>query len=187
MATHWAKMIDLLKGRPHAVGAEVGVFRGVFAAKLLAALPGIKTYYAIDPWEMYDDHYKTLQRNSCERTVNQNNAYKQFLNRVKPWQNKIVVLRKMSMDALIDVPDESLDWVFVDANHSYEYSKADILGWSPKVKPGGLISGHDIIDKGKAKGVVRKIPFGVDRAVKEIFPHFQMDANANVWWVFRNK
>jgi len=40
--------------------------------------------------------------------------------------------------------DNSLDFVFIDAGRDYDSAKADILGWWPKVKPGGLLAGHDI-------------------------------------------
>jgi hypothetical protein len=40
--------------------------------------------------------------------------------------------------------DNSLDFVFIDASRDYDSVKADILGWWPKVKPGGLLAGHDI-------------------------------------------
>ena len=86
----------------------------------------------------------------------------------------------MSQDALIEVPDCSLDWVFIDANHSYEYAKSDIIGWSKKVKTGGIVSGHDFYDKNKNSR--RGVPFGVEKAVIELVENFTVDAEANVWY-----
>jgi hypothetical protein len=40
-------------------------------------------------------------------------------------------------------PDQSIDWVHLDARHDYESVKADIIRWLPKVKPGGWLSGDD--------------------------------------------
>lgn len=185
MRPHSQLVVSLLKDNLHSVIAEVGVFRGMFTVDLLSRLPGITKYYCIDPWELYDDHLATLQRNSCERTVSHENIFRQFKKKIEPWRSKVVIIRKMSQDALVNIPDDSLDAVFIDANHSYEYTKADILGWTPKVKVGGLISGHDIVDKGKAKGVVRAVPFGVEKAVKELLPGYQMNAHANVWWIIK--
>ena len=47
------------------------------------------------------------------------------------------------MDGAKDVPDESLDFVFIDAEHTEEDCSADIIAWLPKVKPTGRIMGHD--------------------------------------------
>ena len=47
------------------------------------------------------------------------------------------------MDTLIDIPEESLDFVFIDAEHSYESVKEDVNGWAKKVRHGGIVSGHD--------------------------------------------
>lgn len=42
------------------------------------------------------------------------------------------------------VDDKSLAFCFVDAAHDYASVKRDIAAWLPKVKPGGIIAGHDI-------------------------------------------
>jgi len=183
MKPHARTIINVLRKKPHAVGAEIGVFRGFFAMFLLRSLPNIQTYYCVDPWELYPDHLKTLQRNSAERSSNHENVFRQFQHRTKQWKNKIVVVRKLSQDALVDVADGSLDWVFIDANHSYPYSREDIIGWSKKVKVGGLISGHDFRDMGKRKGVVREVPFGVGKAVRELVPEFEVEGNT--WYTFK--
>ena len=59
--------------------------------------------------------------------------------------------------------DESLDAVFIDADHSYEAVKTDIQNWMPKVRKGGILAGHDYNSAWP----------GVIRAVNEIFPEAQ--------------
>ena len=49
-----------------------------------------------------------------------------------------------SLDFVASVPDQSLDFVYIDGDHSYEAVKKDIIAWIPKVKIGGVICGHDI-------------------------------------------
>lgn len=53
------------------------------------------------------------------------------------------IINKLSMDALNDFEDNSLDFVYIDGNHTLPYIAADIFGWERKVRKGGIISGHD--------------------------------------------
>jgi predicted O-methyltransferase YrrM len=61
------------------------------------------------------------------------------------------------------------DFVFIDADHSYEAVKADILAWAPKVKPGGILAGHDICTYNS-----------VQRAVVDCLGEYQ--CTGNVWF-----
>ena len=53
------------------------------------------------------------------------------------------IIRKTSADALGEIGDESLDFVYIDANHDFPNFIFDLHNWSKKVKMGGIISGHD--------------------------------------------
>lgn len=57
--------------------------------------------------------------------------------------DRVTIHRMKTVDAAALVPDGSLDFVFIDADHTYEGCKADILAWAPKVRNGGAITGHD--------------------------------------------
>lgn len=179
---HWHVIISLLKGQPHAIGAEIGIFKGRFCNRLLKNLPGIKKYYCIDPWEHDSAYKKTLRAKSNENKSSLQHAFKTFTNSTDKWKHKRIILRMTSMEALEHVPDNHLDWVFIDGNHSYEYAKPDIIGWSKKVKVGGLISGHDFFDNA---AVHRKVPFGVAKAVKELVPKFETQRGPNVWYAWK--
>lgn len=48
-----------------------------------------------------------------------------------------------TVEAAKEIKDKSLDFVYIDAGHSFEEVKADYEAWLPKVRPGGIISGHD--------------------------------------------
>ncbi len=52
----------------------------------------------------------------------------------------IVGQSDLSADAF---EDQSLDFVFIDADHIFTRCFADINSWLPKIKPGGIIAGHD--------------------------------------------
>ena len=49
----------------------------------------------------------------------------------------------MSVDFAKTIPDNSLDFVYIDANHSYACVMDDMTAWTPKVRSGGIVSGHD--------------------------------------------
>jgi len=70
--------------------------------------------------------------------------------------------------------DESLDFVFIDADHSYESVREDIECWYPKVKKGGIIAGHDYID----------IFPGVEEAVREMFDT-RYEVKHTTWYHFK--
>ena len=63
------------------------------------------------------------------------------------YKEKVVWFRKESTSITIDeIPDQSLDCVFIDGNHEYQYVLDDLQFWSKKVRPGGQILGDDYCD-----------------------------------------
>ena len=68
---------------------------------------------------------------------------------------RVDIRQQHTVEAAKAIDDQSLDFVFIDADHSYEGCIADIRAWGPKVKFGGLIAGHDYNDKWP--GVIRAV------------------------------
>lgn len=118
------------------VGVEVGVLRGQYSEVLCKTIPDLKLY-CVDAWEVYDKY------------VDFGDELKSFYDltkeRLAPYNCELI--RKYSMDAVKDFEDESLDFVYIDGNHTFEYVTNDIAEWSKKVKKGGIISGHDFFRK----------------------------------------
>ncbi len=81
-----------------------------------------------------------------------------FHNHMAPLAGHYETIRGSSSESARFFEDGSVDFVFIDADHVYDRVKEDILAWLPKVKPGGIIAGHDY-----------NAPHGVERAVNEIF------------------
>ena len=121
-------------------GAEIGVWQGEFSACLLAHNPALHLTL-VDPWVAYSD-YRDHTRPDLIAT-----AYQQTLDRLAEpiTAGRVTVLRKFSTEAAADVPDRSLDFVYLDGNHSLWHVINDLTLWSKKVKPGGIIAGHDYI------------------------------------------
>ena len=75
----------------------------------------------------------------------------------------VVIERKLSTEAAHDYPDAYFDWIYIDTDHSYRTTRAELELYAPKIKPGGLIAGHDY-SKGNFVGMYR---YGVIEAVHE--------------------
>lgn len=111
------------------VGAEIGVETGAYAKVLCEAIPGLK-YLGVDPW--YVGGMKNhVHRGQYEQTIKNLASYDATL------------IRKFSMEAINDFENASLDFVYIDANHQFDYVVRDIIEWTRKVKKGGIVSGHD--------------------------------------------
>ena len=122
--------------------AEVGSWLGngstqVFL-RVLEPFEGAEVF-CIDTWQGSSNVQRHLD------FVAQYDAYGTFLHNVASAgsRTKLTPIRAASVAAADSFADGSLDFVFVDADHSYEAAKADIAAWRSKVKPGGILCGHD--------------------------------------------
>jgi len=106
-------------------GAEIGVDRGRFSQYMFKVIPGLHLF-CVDPWR-WKLRGESRYRSTVER-LSQFNA---------------TIIRKNSIDALVDVPDESLDFAYIDGDHTFDYVMTDIIWWSKKVRYGGVVAGHD--------------------------------------------
>lgn len=111
-------------------GAEIGVRTGEYSEAICKAVPGIELL-CVDLWDAYyhfsadsgATHYEIAQK------------------RLAPYNARLV--KAISTDAAREVPDGSLDFVYIDADHRFDYVMEDIITWSRKVRSGGIVSGHD--------------------------------------------
>ncbi len=79
-----------------------------------------------------------------------------FMANIKPYNYGVLIMKYESVAAAKLVKNASLNAVFIDANHDYEYVAPDIKAWLPKLKTGGIIAGHDICGMGH-EGVIRAV------------------------------
>jgi len=128
------------KGKKDLIGAEIGVYQGENALNILKYLP-IKKLYLIDPYQNYQDYSKTK-----DPAANQDKldiAKIQAIQKLSEFKNKIVWINKRSDIAHKEI-EEKLDFVYIDANHSYEFVKRDMENYYPLLKIDGVLCGHDI-------------------------------------------
>jgi len=131
-------LLELMNELDFKVGAEIGVAGGLYSRTLLERVNGLKLY-CVDPWAPYDGLIES--RYPAGNTVKLNECFEKAKRRLKGKNAEII--RKTSMDAVKDFKDENLDFVFIDGNHTFEFAINDIAEWSKKVRPGGMIIGHD--------------------------------------------
>src|ERR1700674_3826178 len=152
MTSARAEMYSTLKSRFELAGllnelellgtaVEVGVFRGVFSRQLLERWDGRKLIL-VDPWRHLEDYLDSWNLSDSEMEGN----YQETLKVLAPFEERIQVLRMRTQEAAALVPHASCDFIHIDANHSYEAVKHDLLLWFPKLRVGGLMSGHDYFD-----------------------------------------
>ena len=113
------------------VGAEIGVRRGRYSRILCQANQKLRMY-CIDPWIAIDAKY-TQQR--------QDELYAVAIKNLSPFNP--IIIRKTSLDALSDIPDRALDFIFIDGDHHFDAVVMDIILWASKVKHGGIMACHD--------------------------------------------
>lgn len=133
-------------------GAEVGVFEGSYSKVLLDTMPNLNLL-CVDSWST--DTGWGIRKNSA--------SYPVAVEKLSHYHNA-TILKGSSVDVAKDILDGSLDFVYIDADHTYESVKADISAWGPKVRAGGIISGHDYFHA--RNGQVGVVP-AVDEYAKE--------------------
>lgn len=153
--TRFEVLPDLFKELDFKSGAEIGVSKGNFSRWISDRAP-VKIY-AVDAWDMYKGYVDVKTQKDLDLDFEDAKA------RLEPCN--VEIIKDYSMNAVKKFEDESLDFVFIDSNHAYESVKEDIMGWSKKVKKGGIISGHDYLPE--FGGVVFGTIKAVDEWVKE--------------------
>ncbi len=124
-----AMILDIVQ--PEFTIVEIGSFAGV-SSDLFARY--CKKLYCIDAWgdNMGIEHDKMVKAEL-------------MFDEVWAAHSNIEAIQGLSCDIAPQFNDQSLDMVYIDGNHSYESVKEDIRLWMPKVKPGGWVTGHDMI------------------------------------------
>ncbi len=163
---HSAKLAHVLHeliGEPLS-GWEIGVFAGATSRTLLAAFPGlylrlVDPYDAVDPAsnmrfarlvDLDEDDWRVLRRLAESR--------------LEPFRDRVQWIDKPSakVGAVDGYSTGSADFVFIDADHTYEHVCLDVNKWWPVVRPGGVLCGHDYNSRQEKRG-----RWGVKRAVDE--------------------
>ncbi len=134
--TPFSKLIEHNLGKD-LIGVEVGVFQGKNAVYLIQDSP-IKKLYLVDSYKPY---YDFGSGNYTQEEMD--NYHAEAIANLEPYKDRVEFIIKDSVGAAKDFKDESLDFVYIDAGHSYDEVFSDLTVWLPKVRKGGIIGGHD--------------------------------------------
>jgi len=157
----WEVLFELMKENNYRTVAEVGCKEGRTTEYLLSAFED-SFVHAIDPFinvpnegESYDDwDYDAIKKGFIDRTFD--------------YQDRVQLHEMLSVEASEHIKDGELDLVFIDAAHDFDNVDRDIDAWFPKVKEGGIVSGHDW--NHKFPGVQRAVAKHFDLMHVQTFP-----------------
>jgi predicted O-methyltransferase YrrM len=142
-------------------GAEIGVADGRFSLVLCQTIPDLHLL-CVDPWRAYAGNPRGGPQAQQDRN------YLLARERLAPYE--VTFYRAMSVQAACEVAEQSLDFVYIDGHHGYDYVLSDLRAWSPRVRPGGMVSGHDFYHFRWA---------GVVEAVTEVI----QQTGIQTWWL----
>lgn len=150
---------------------EVGVRFGENFKHML--VDNVKEAYAVDIWRETGE--RGQNDGNCEQE-DLDNQYETFKDRYKD-DKRVIIMRDFSTISASKFPDNYFDIVYLDADHTYQSVKDDIESWFPKVRKGGIISGHDYIDGDTTIRLGHSVRFGVVDAVQEFIKNMNIDIN----------
>jgi len=135
IASGLAELCEYLSNR--GVMYEIGSFAGE-SSEIFSRY--FKIVHCVDPWS------ETVEQITGDSTNGYTTADVEasFDERARLAGN-IIKHKGRSLDVVVGVENESLDFVYIDANHTLSFAMADMQSWWPKVKRGGFLGGHDYI------------------------------------------
>jgi hypothetical protein len=168
--------LALNKARKDAVFVEIGCWVGksiIYLATQAKAM-GLEhpMIYAVDNWK--GSTCDGLDKVCLEKQAAGMSLYQEFLNNVRQCGVEGMIAHippdtipePVSSEAAKYMPDGSCDLVFIDADHSRDAVRKDVIAWVPKVRPGGILAGHDINRQSVKDGVMDAFK---ELGIKDVF------------------
>jgi hypothetical protein len=122
-------------------GVEIGVFQGEFAEVLLRHWHGSQLVL-VDPWRHLPEYLDSYNLPDAEMHRN----YEITCRRLRRFDDRVIYLRSESGAVVEEFENDTFDFIYLDANHAYKAVAFDLAAWYPKLKRGGIMSGHDYFD-----------------------------------------
>src|ERR1700746_2364378 len=119
--------------------AEIGVYRGDFAADVLRHCECLTAYYMIDPWRHLNDWNKPANHDDAVL----DELFRETKTKTDFAAAKRVILRGKTTDVIEQIPGGELDFAYIDADHTLKGITIDLIRVYPKVRAGGFLGGDD--------------------------------------------
>lgn len=122
---------------------EVGAHRGQFAAILLGCWLGDRLY-CVDHWDV-PPGYETQAKLLPDAGATRQDDFEAAWQALESYSSRVRLWRMTSASASEEFPDEAIDFVHLDADHTRPGIDLDLALWWPKLRPGGILAGHDFL------------------------------------------
>ena len=133
--------IELINGYSLSSVAEVGVYRGNFAQKMLEECPCIERYVMIDPWRNLNGWNKPANKDH----VTFEEFHREAMQKTDFAREKRMVLRGKTTEVIDQIEDDTLDFIYIDGDHTLKGISIDLISMWPKVKENGFVVGDDFL------------------------------------------
>lgn len=123
---------------------EIGSWKGMSASFMAVEIINSKKDIKFDCIDIWDDNgYLNEPGKDGSQDLFGLDLMNRFLENISPVRHVVNPIRKDSVLAAAEYQDRSVDFIFIDGDHTYEGCKRDIIAWLPKMKPNSIFSGHD--------------------------------------------
>lgn len=133
------QMAELFKELEFRTGVEVGVFKGKYSEILCKTLPNAEIY-GVDAWKL-DAHPEGVFNHGTTQYYF-DKCYNETVNRMKPFPH-YQIIKELSVEAAKKFGNNSIDFCYIDAGHDFLNFTLDLTSWLPRIRSGGIMSGHD--------------------------------------------
>lgn len=131
------------EGQDQITGIEIGIASGWNMHSFLTEIPNLKLT-GIDPFESFVEMRGTDNQLGLVEQATLDRHYYAASKNLEEFGDRASIIRAKSNDVFNTIQNNSIDYVFIDGDHRYEGALSDMVNFYPKVRKGGIFSGHDL-------------------------------------------
>jgi len=169
----WASnLLNEITPKGNIIGVEVGLWKADYARIMLLGNPRL-IWYGVDPYHPYG----RMKRKQPEWDL----ICKRVIGKMSGFGDRFTLVRKTSKEGVNFIPN-NVDFVFIDGNHDEDMVLSDITLYEPKVRSGGIMSGHDYSLPGSRDGIRNAVTTYLKSFDRELHVDNSFDPCGVFWW-----